>query len=340
MVPFSKILVRGAVITALGVGAAVVIAGPDRIGSLFTQARSAVNDKIDAQITDPVALRAQLRTLQAQYPKRIGEVRSDLAQLREQVAQLKRDMAVSNRVIELADSDLDKLSLAMSHAEAASIQSVAFDADPGAAQKVMIVFKGERLEVPAAQVRTTQISATRNAYASRVADIQRDLGYLSQQERQLTHLMTKLENEQTSFQTQMFDLDRQIDAISRNDRMIEIIKDRQDGLEEQSRYRAASLDQITSKLADVRARQEATLEALAKAADHFSYEDAAKSQLDREAAAAAAAEVGQSRSTRSGAKPRIEPTVIEIDPDRLPALPAAPTNQSQAPQAEGPVAAR
>mgnify|MGYP000163560211 CR=1 FL=1 len=315
MIPFSRVVVRGAVIGALGVGAAVVIAGPDRIGSLFTQARSTINDKIDANITDPVALRTQLKTLQAQYPKRIGEVRGDLAQLREQVAQLKRDASVSNRVIELADSDLDKLTAAITQAEASTVQTAAFDGAPTEPQnqKVVIVFKGERIDVPAAEVKSNQVSATRNAYASRVADIQRDLGYLSQQERQLSSLLSKLESERTSFQTQMFDLDRQIDAIGRNDRMISILKDRQEGLEEQSRYRAASLDQITSKLADTRARQEATLDSLAKSAEHFSYEDVAKSQLDRESAADAARTArGQPNS------PTVEPTVIEINPDKLP----------------------
>lgn len=323
MIPFSKIVIRGAVIGALGLGAVAVIAGPDRIGSLFTQCRSNINDQIDKNITDPVALRAQLKSLQAQYPKRIAEVRGDLAQLREQVAQLKRDQAVSNRVIELADTDLDKLAAAIDHAGSATIQNASFDGSESPSQ-VLIVFKGERIDVPAAQVKTNQISATRNAYASRIADITRDLGYLSQQERQLSGLLKKLETEQTGFQTQMFDLDRQIDAIARNDRMIDIIKDRQDGLEEQSRYRAASLDQITSKLADIRARQEATLDSLAQSASHFGYEDVAKSQLDRESASEAA------RSARGPqGRSKVEPTVIEINPDKLPTI---------APKTEGPVA--
>jgi chromosome segregation ATPase len=326
MVPFSKFILRGAVVGAVGLGAAAVVAGPHRIGSLFTQARSCINDKIDANITDPVALRAQIKDLAAQYPKRIGEVRGDLAQLKEQQAQLNRDLAVSGRVVSMADTDLDKLSTALGHAETAQIQNASFGGSEGDGiqHKVVIVFKNEKLEVEQAQIKSNQIAATRNAYAQRAADIQRDLGYLSQQERQLTQLLTKLEAEQTSFQTQMFDLDRQIDAISRNDRMIDILKDRQDSLNEQSRYRAASLDQITSKLADIRARQEATLDSLARSAEHFSYEDAAKAQLDRETATDTgpkALPVGKNKN---------EPTVIEINPDKLP-----PVGKT-----DGPVAAK
>lgn len=325
MVPFSKFIVRGAVIGAIGLGTAAVIAGPHRLSSLFTQARSSINDRIDRNITDPVALRAQLKTLAAQYPRRIGEVRGDLAQLREQQAQLQRDLAVSNRVMALADADLDRLSAALGQAQSAVVQAASFgpSADGAAVDhRVLIVFKGERIDPGQAQVRSNQIAATRNAYAQRAADIQRDLGYLSQQERQMTQLLTKLEAEHTSFQTQMFDLDRQIDSIARNDRMIQIIKDRQETLDDQSRYRAASLDQITSKLADIRARQEATLESLARTSEHFSYEDAAKAQIDREAAGDPA--LRTSMPARSAAAP----TIIEIDPDRLPA----------APKKDGPVA--
>lgn len=318
---FSKYLVRGGVISALGLGAVVAIAGPDRVRALFTQAQSAVNDQIDAQIKDPVALRQQIRTLAEQYPKRISELRGDLAQLKSQQAQLTRDLQVSNRVVEMADADFEKLSLALQHATATAIQNVSLASDNNAEpQGVVIVFNNERLDVNAAQNKSNQIVATRAAYANRAADIQRDLGYMTQQEQQLTQLVQKLEQEQMSFNTQMFDLDRQIDAIGRNDRMIGIMSDRQKTLDEQSRYRAASLDQITSKLADIRARQEAQLSHLGKLQDRFQYEDAAKQLIDRESAST----IGKKQQA-----PAMKPAVIEINPDNLPPLPTAKPSGGQ-----------
>ncbi len=311
---FVRIAVITGAVGALGIGAATLVAGPDRVGAFFTQTRSCINAKIDAQITDPVALRAQLRDLQAQYPERIGQVRSDLAQLREQRAQLERDLAVSNRVVALADQDSDKLTAALDHAQSATVTNVAL----GVEHEIVIVFRNERINLEAASTKLNQVTATRNAYASRAADIQRDLGYLSQQETQLGTLLGKLETEQTSFQTQLFDLDRQIDAIARNDRMIDVMASRQRTLDEQSRYRAASLDQINGKLADIRAKQEARLASLSAVAEHFSYEDAAKSQLDREGA-------GTSTRKVQKALPKAPPTVIEINPDTLPAGPSAPS---------------
>lgn len=313
-----KYVVRGTVIGGLALGGLVALAGPDRFGALFSQARTAVNDQIDKSITDPVALRAQLRTLQEQYPKRIADVRGDLAQLRAQMAQLNRDAAVSQRVVQMADADLEKLSAAIDHASAATVQQASFE--PGVPAEVVIVLNGDRLPLSAAQTRTHEIASTRNAYSARIADIERDRGYMLQQERQLTQLLTKLENEQTAFSAQMFDLDRQIDAIGRNDRMIAIISDRQQSLDEQSRYRAASLDHITTKLADIRARQEATLSSIAKMQATTSYEDAAKTALDRENGLDAARRA-------ANPEPVAKRTVIEINPDALPARPkAVPTS--------------
>lgn len=308
MCGISKSFVRYGLIGALVLGAGVAIAGPHRVKALFTQTRESINNKIDENITDPVALRAQLKDLEAQYPKRIAEVRGDLAKLREQVQQLNRDLAVSQRVVELADDDSTKLAAAIDQAHVAGIQSVGLEVDEPS-HEVVIRFKNDRLDVGAAQTRLTQIDATRNAYANRATDVQRDLGYLAQQERQLSSLLTRLESEHTAFQTQMFDLDRQIDAIGRNDRMIAIMEERQETLDDQSRYRATSLDAITTKLADIRARQEATLATLGKAGERSEYEHDAKASLDRDAA----------QRSREGDRmlPTSKPKTIEIDASRV-----------------------
>lgn len=318
----SRSLFRIGLVGALVLGVGVAVAGPERIKALFAQTRESINAKIDENITDPVALRAQLKDLESQYPKRLAEVRGDLAKLREQVAQLNRDLSVSNRVVQMAESDSQKLSAAIDQGRVASIQSASVETGE-TTRAVLIVFKNEKIDLSTAETRRNQIDATRNAYASRAADIQRDLGYLGQQERQLVSLVTRLETEYTSFQTQVFDLDRQIDAIGRNDRMIAIMKDRQGTLEEQSRYRAASLDAIQTKLADIRARQEATLQTLAKSTERYGYEQDAKAALDREAAQGIKPE--QAMPTRQG------PKALEIDAER-----AAQEQSIQGPNAVGP----
>jgi predicted RNase H-like nuclease (RuvC/YqgF family) len=320
MMCFGKTIVRGAVLTALVGGAAVVVAGPDRIHALFHSAQSRINNAIDSKISDPAALRAQLRSLEEQYPHRIAEVRGDLAELNEQIAQLERELAVSNKVVAMADTDLTSMQNVLAKAEEAKTS--------GTAQVVRVKFDaGERsCNLDEAYGKANRVSQLKTAYAGRANDIQRDLGYLGQQKDRLTNLLTQLETERTQFQTQLFSLDRQVDAISRNDRMIEILQKRSESIDQQSRYRAASLDQITGHLADIRAKQEAKLDMFGQSNDVRNYENAAKYLLDNEKAG----ETRQLKPTKAKAI-EVGPTVIEIGP--------ADATPPPAPQ-QGPIASR
>lgn len=267
---FTKTVVRWAVITGLVGGAAVVVAGPERVCALVTQTRSKINAGLDKAIDDPIALRAQLKSLEGQYPERIAEVRGDLAELQAQVGQLNRDLQISDRVVALADQDLTRLQTQLTKAE--QLQD--------GTTLVQLQFDGERLDMKEARVKAAKIQQVRNAYASKAADIHRDLGYLSQQESRLATLANQLESEHAEYQTQMWQLDRQVDAIARNGRMISMMEKRQATIDEQSRYKANSLDQLNSRMADIRARQEAELETLGRGQTQTDYEDRAKLDLD------------------------------------------------------------
>lgn len=274
----SKLIVRSLVIAGALGGTALVIAGPERIGAIGNQTRDSINAAIDKHIDDPIALRSQLRSLQEQYPVKIAEVRGDLAELTAQSAQLNRELEVSQRVVALADNDLASLQGLIGKAETTQ---TAMPASMGGVQPVVqIVFANETLNLTDAYARANHIREVKETYAAREADIERDQGYLSQQEQRLTDLLGQLEREQTEFQTQIFALDRQIDAIARNTRMIDVMEKRQASIEQHSRYKAHSLDQLTGRLADMRAKQEAQLQSLGKTQTTQNYENRAKFDLD------------------------------------------------------------
>jgi rod shape-determining protein MreB len=193
-----KSIVRYGVITALAGGAAVLIAGPDRVGAILHQTREKINTTIDANIKDPVALRAQLRSLEKEYPERIGEVRGDLAELREQKSQLERDLEVSRRVVALADADLSQLQPLLAKAEAHATQVIGVSTSPSV-PVVRVVFGHESLSMDEAYAKAQRMQQVRGAYASRAGDIERDLGYIGQQEGRLGELLTQLETEHASF---------------------------------------------------------------------------------------------------------------------------------------------
>ena len=298
----TKTLVRVGVLGAIATAGAVVVAGPDRVHALFDQTRSAVNGVIDSTIDDPIALRAQLRDLEAQYPEKIAEVRSDLSELQSQIAQLEREQAVTGRVVELTQNDLDTMQAMLAQAEAQRGDSF---------RTVRVRFDDRSLNVDEAYAKATQIRQLRDAYETRQGDIQRDLNYLDQQEQRLGDLLAQLETERAEFQTQLWQLDRQVDAIARNERMIDLMEKRERTIDEHSRYRVASLDQLQGRFADIRSQQEAELASLGRSTETTNYEDRAKLLLDRESADSPFAP----RALPSAVE--IKPEVIEITPEDL-----------------------
>lgn len=322
-----KHAVRYTVITGLVGGTAALVAGPDRLGALFESAQNKVNQTIDEHIDDPVAMRHQMRALAADYPNRIAQVRADLAELRQQKAQLERERDVSQRVVSLANADFDQIRTLIDRAEATR---ASLSPDAGASV-VRVVFNDESINIKDAYQRANKIRQVNAAYASRCSEIERDLGYLAQQEDRLAKLAEQLETEHTEFQSQMWTLDRQVDQISRNDRLIDLMEKRQRTIDQQSRYQAGSLDQLAARFADIRAKQEARLDALGSNTVTDNYEDRAKFDLD-------ARKAWSSPSGSAFSKPLLStPGVIEIRPDDLPSSSGSQeAPKDQAPTTKGP----
>lgn len=299
-----KHVVRYGVIAALVAGTAAVVAGPDRFCALATQAQNGINSRLDKCIDDPVALRQQMRKLAGVYPERISEVQRDLAELKAQQAQLRQEAVVSERVVDLASADLDQLRGLLDRAELTT-QNAAFSV--GEAPIVRVVFGEESLDMKQAYTKARSIQQVHDAYVQRMGDIDRDLGYLSQQESRLSQLNDQLQQEYTDFQAQMWQMDRQVDSIARNERLIGMMEKRQRTLDQAGRYGADSMQQLSTRFADIRAKQEARLETLSQSTNINNYEDRAKLQIDVQ------------RSTRTGVsltKPA-RPGVIEIKPGDL-----------------------
>jgi hypothetical protein len=318
---FTKSLVRFAVITGLVGGAAAVVVGPDRLGALFDQTQNSINKQVDKVITDPVALRAQMRKLEGEYPERLADVRSDLAELQQQRAQLVREQEVSARVVQLAEDDMSTLTAMIERGEQANqIALASFDPADAEAQDhvIRINFNGQSIPLKDAYTKATRISQVHTAYTSRATDIERDMGYLDTQETRLKDLLGQLETEYAEFQAQVWAMDRQVDSIARNERLIEMMEKRQRTIDEQGRYKAYSLEQLNSRFADIRARQEAKLEAMGTGTTTVNYEDRAKYDIDRTKPA-------QLKASQLLKPTKARAKVIEITPGDLnKPLPQAP----------------
>lgn len=267
----TKGLFRLALIGGLAAGGATILLGPERIAAGFAQLRSHAQGAVDRLVDDPVALRRQLQSLSEQYPKKIATIRGELAEVDRQVTQLEHDREVAYRVVANTTSDMDVLKELMARAGEASSNG----------RPVVVVFDARRLDATDAQREFRRISRIRAEYQERVETTQHHLGYLTQQRTRLGSMLEKLETEFTTFEQQMYALDRKIDAIARNERLVEMIKERESALAGfDTHYKSATLNQLEGKLAEWQARVDAEFEALERRNFGKDYEEAARWELD------------------------------------------------------------
>ena len=108
------------------------------------------------------------------------------------------------------------------------------------------------------------------------------MGFLKQQEQHLGELLGTLETERAEFQSQLWQLDQQIDAVSRNERLLTMLEKRQKTIDSISPFKADSLDQVTQRIAKIRAEQESRMASLATRTADDNYLKRAQVQIDAE----------------------------------------------------------
>lgn len=274
MCGFFKTVVRVGVIGTVVGGGLLLLANSPRARALIHQTQRTITQSIDSAIDDPVALRIKIKELESEYPKRISEVRKDLGELQAQVSQVQRELAISERVVELADADLNNLDHLLAKAEDTREQR-GFGV-------VKIRYQDKVMSEGEAAGSARAIQQMREAYASRAADLGQELGFLHDQETRLSELLTQLETEQAEFQSQLWQLDRKVDAAARNERLIALMKKRQDRIDEHSRYDAISLDNLNRQLDTIRAKQESELARLSGSNAEQEYQRQAEFEINRQ----------------------------------------------------------
>ncbi len=263
----------------VGIGLAVV-GGPERSRAVIEGVHTRMTDIIDEHIDDPIALRNQLRELERTYPERISAVRSDLVELQSQARQLRREKSISTRVVALAEEDLTELIPRLEEAHAVARSQVG--RDRVGFQLVSLRLSDGDYSLDRADAKVRQIKNTRSAHVARAHDADRSLAYLDQQMGRFTEVLNQLESEQVQFQAQLFALNRQVDSIQRNERLIEMLAERKRTLDECSNYDVVSLDQVTGKLEQILTQQEAELDVLSSQSEHVDYVDRARDELRAE----------------------------------------------------------
>ncbi len=263
----SRFIVRWGIIGGLAVGGITLLVGPQRVMACIDQLRQEANSVVENLVDDPIALRRQLDDLASQYPKRIAEVRGEIARLNQQLEQFVRDERIAVRVIELTADDLSVLSDLVENAETMTVQN---NAKP-------IWFNGVRYDLDGAYTEGRRIQTVKGNYEDRLSSDHRQMELMKEQKVRLVSILEKIEHEHETYRTQLWQLDREIDAIERNDHIIVMVEQQQETLSGFDRFGSAgNLDQVRARLAEIRTVQESTILALTETGTGSDYETRAR----------------------------------------------------------------
>jgi chromosome segregation ATPase len=267
-------ILRWGLIGGLGI-TAVAVLFPDAALVGLHHVRTTAQGVIDSAMDDPVALRRQLERLAEQYPDRIAEVQNELVQVNQQIEEFAHDVEISQRVVAMTTDDLTNLKTLVARAESqAQMASTA-------RRDVVIHFQGVSFDIDEAYTEGHRINTVRGTYQDRLATDEFQLDLLREQKGRLNDILVQLEDEYNTYQAQLWQLDREIDAIQRNDKLIVLMKQQQDTLAGYEKYgKVENLKQLQGKLAELRLKQQAQLEALAKMDFRRDYEERAQLELE------------------------------------------------------------
>lgn len=266
----SKGLLRWGLLSVAVLGGTTILVGPSRVAGAFDQVRVTVAEAFDGFVDDPVALRRQLQGLADQYPDRIAEVRGEIAEVDGHLRQIDHDTDVANRVISLTSKDLEDIRVAVVEATAAG----------EAGRKVSVRRGSFRVGIDQARSEARRVVTIRSSYEDRLISAKQQSELLDKQRSRLSEILSKLEGEYTSFEEKLWQMDRQIDAIERNDRLIVMTREQQAILSDYEKLgKVGNLRQLEAKLEELRITQEAQLDALDSHGFQESYEQRARDEM-------------------------------------------------------------
>jgi chromosome segregation ATPase len=263
---FTRSIIRWGLISGLALGGLTLLIGPQKVAYGLHRIRAQAQMIVDRVGDEPAALRHQLERMADQYPDRIATVRGELAEVEHQLAQFHRDAEISNRVVAMTTQDLTELKTLVVNVSN---------------NRSFLRFKGVRFDVAQAHTEGQRINDVRINYQDRAASNVQQISMLTEQKNRLTDICDQLESEYAKFQTQMWQLDSQIDAIERNERLIEMTEDLQATLNSYDRWgEIGNLKQLEGKLAELRTIQKAQLDTLRQTGLRIDYAKEAAQQID------------------------------------------------------------
>ena len=271
----TRFIVRWGLIGGFAIGGITLLVGPKRVVACFDQLREEAATIVDELVDDPVALRRQLDELAREYPKRIANIAGEVAKIDQQMEQFERDESIALNVVKLTTDDLEALK---------ELVSIAENEEKIGGAPVSFWFDGVRYNLEGAFTKARRIRSVRANYEDRLAADRRQMELMGEQRVRLASILEKIQHEHEQYRSQLWQLDREIDAIERNDHIIAMVEKQQQTLSSFDHFGSGNnLDQVRSKLAEIRTVQESTILALTETGGGSDYETRAKFAISENA---------------------------------------------------------
>jgi len=267
----TRSLFRWGLIGALVLGGTTWLIGGDQVAAGLAQLRNQARDVVTAYVDEPTALRNQLQQLAEQYPDRIATVQGEIAEVKHQLAEFEHNTELARRVVAMTNEDLHDLKALVTRAESKA-QSTS--------RPVSLRFDGVRFSINEAYTEANRINKVRQAYADRLAQGEKQIEFLHKQQSRLQDILSKLQTEYDQYQTQLWQLEQQINAVERNEKLIELAKEHRATLESYDKLgKVGNFKQIEAKLREMQAIQESQLQTLTRETERKDYEQRAEYEL-------------------------------------------------------------
>jgi chromosome segregation ATPase len=143
--------------------------------------------------------------------------------------------------------------------------------------RATVRFDGVRYDLDGAYSEGRMIRTVKSNYEDRLASDRRQMQLMGEQKIRLESILEKIEHEHETYRAQLWQLDREIDAIERNDHIIAMVEQQQETLSGFDRLGSAgNLNQVRARLAEIRTVQESTIIALTDVGAGTDYETRAR----------------------------------------------------------------
>lgn len=214
------------------------LVGRDRVKNALLSVRDHLRSNVDDLVDTRVALRAEIRTLEKEYPERIADLRCQLAEVEKDIAGCGDDHRLCEEVVTLCDGDVAVLRGRLE----------ARDADADGLGEAVVEFRSERLPRSDALLRAGRIAETAESYRARLAELDRERQHLSRERLQLSTDLAETEREYRQFQAEIGTMLRELDSLKRKEELIARAERQRDAAGDSYSIRASALENIQTRI--------------------------------------------------------------------------------------------